>query len=306
MKFLTIATLGAMAAISANADFSYTTTQKTTGGALAQFAGAAGNRTSKYFLKGQKMKVDTGDTAVIMDFDAQTITTINNAQKTVSVKAFGDLGGAAGQNVDMKVDVKETGQKKTINGFNASELVMTMEVEQPGRGGAPGVKVQMEMDMWISPDPPGAGELRAFYTKNGSRFPYAALAGGNANPGMQSAIAEMQKKLASMNGVQVEQVIRMKQPAGAPGAGGMPQMTGAQAAQLAQARAQLEAMAKGGGPGAAIAQQQLARMPGGAPAANSNTPAGVMLEMTNDSSDFSTSSIPDAVFAIPADYKKTN
>ena len=46
--------------------------------------GAAPNQNSKIFFKGQKMKVDNGDTATILDFDAQTITTVNNKQKTVT------------------------------------------------------------------------------------------------------------------------------------------------------------------------------------------------------------------------------
>ena len=58
----------------------------------------------------------------------------------------------------MKIDVKETGQQKTINGYNAKELVMTMEVEMPQ---APQMgKMQVEMDLWLSTDVPGIGELQ--------------------------------------------------------------------------------------------------------------------------------------------------
>ena len=57
------------------------------------------------------------------------------------------------------VDVKETGQKKTINGFNASEVVMTIAME--GAAPAQGMKMQMEMDMWLSSDVPGAQEFTA-------------------------------------------------------------------------------------------------------------------------------------------------
>jgi hypothetical protein len=90
-----------------------------TGGAMAGMAGG-NNQASKYSFKGQKMKMDSGDTAIVLDFDAQTITTLNNRQKTISVKTFSDLGAAARQSdITTKTDVKETGQKKTINGFNA-------------------------------------------------------------------------------------------------------------------------------------------------------------------------------------------
>jgi uncharacterized protein DUF4412 len=301
MKAFTLLALAALGAVSALADLSYTTTEKTTGGTLAVFASAADNRTTKYFLKGKKMKVDKGDNALILDFDAQTITTINHTAKTVSVKGLDDASAAA-TGPDVKIDVKETGQKKTINGFSASEIVITVEMEQAGRGGGSFMKMQTEMDLWISPDPPGAGELRSFYMRNASRFPYEAIFGGDAK------WAEMQKKLAAMNGVQVKMVVRTKSVAGGVstgGAAGMPPMSDAQMAQLAQARAQLEQMAKSGVPTAAMVEQQLARMPGGtSAAANSTMLPGVMVEFTSDSTGFSTSSIPDSVFQIPADYEK--
>src|SRR5580700_6006216 len=95
MKTFTLLALAALSAASALADLSYTTTEKTTGGTLAVFASAADNRTTKYFLKGQKMKVDKGDNTLILDFDAQTITTINHTAKTVSVKGLDDGSAAA-------------------------------------------------------------------------------------------------------------------------------------------------------------------------------------------------------------------
>src|SRR5580704_3990321 len=145
MKAFTLLALASLGAVRALADFSYATTEKTTGGTLAVFAGAADNRTTKYFLKGQKMKVDTGDNALILDCDAQTMTTINHTAKTVSVKVLDD-GSAAPAGED-KIDVKETGRKKTINGFSASEIVITVEMDQPGRGGGSFMKTQMEMDL---------------------------------------------------------------------------------------------------------------------------------------------------------------
>ena len=45
----------------AHADFSYTSTRKTTGGMMASMGGAAtAPQTSKLYFKGQKMKTDTG------------------------------------------------------------------------------------------------------------------------------------------------------------------------------------------------------------------------------------------------------
>jgi hypothetical protein len=283
-----------IATFTAHADFSYTTTQKATGGQMAAMA-AGQNQNSKFYLKGQKMKTDTGDTAIILDFDAQTITTVNNRQKTVSVRKFSDLV-AATSDLNAKIDVKETGQKKVINGYNASELVMTIQMDGPAE--AQMGKMQMEMDMWLSSDPPGVKELRAFYQKNMSRFPWAAMSGAAAgNAGMQAAMAEMQRKMAEMNGVNVMQVMKMK-AAGAGGVPAMPQMTPEQMAQMKAAMARLQAQ---GGPGAAQAQQAIARMQ--AVQSGAGAASGSLMEMTMESTDFSTNSIPDSVFAIPAGYK---
>jgi len=299
--------------IAARADFSYTTTRKTTGGAMAAMAGAAGNPTeSKIYFKGQKMRTETGDIATQIDFEAQTVTTVNNARKTIAVRNFSDIGaaGASQPNPGVTIDAKETGQHKTINGFDAKELVLTMDVEmsQMAQGRGLGGKMKMEIDMWIASDVPGGGEVRAFYRKNYDRFPWTAAMGGNG--GMQAAMAEVQKKIASMDGVTVEQVIRMKQAGGADGAQmpAMPQMTPEQSAQMAQARARLEAMKAQGGPQAAMAEQALksmGAMGGGQAAPGSASSAGSLIEMTIDSTGFSTASIPDSVFAIPAGYQKT-
>ena len=113
-------------------------------------------------------------------------------------------------------------------------------------------------------------------------------------------MAELQKKIASMHGVPVEQIIRVK-----PAAGG-PQMPAAQSAQMDRARSRLEALAAQGGPAAAAGQQALSRMGGGRGPVPSGGNPGVLMELTMDSSDFSTAAIPDSVFAIPADFRKVD
>jgi hypothetical protein len=196
-----------------------------------------------------------------------------------------------------------------------------MEMDAPVRDMG---KMHMEMDMWISADVPGVQDMRDFYQKNGAKFPWRALA-GQGNPQMASAMAELQKKMATMNGVPVQQIIRMKAPGGSlPPAmsGGAP--AGPNAAQMQQmqagmdkARATLEAMAAQGGPAAEIAKQQLARMGGGGGgmagmpgmaarggAASGGAASGNMLEMTLDSGDFSNAPIPDSAFAIPDGFQK--
>jgi len=264
----------------ARADFSYTTTRKSSAAAPAP----AGDQSTKFYLKGQRMLSDMANMAVLIDFDAQTVTTINKPGKTYSVKPFGEMGQGIPGGTDMQVDFKETGQHKTISGFDATQSVMTMQMEV-----SQGMKMQMEMEFWTSPDVPGAQELHAFYQRNMGKFPWSAMMGGG-NPSAQKALVEMQKRLASMNGVPVLEIVRVKP-------GGNSQQAAQMQAGMAQARAQLEAMAAQGGPQADAAKQALARMGG--------MSGGVLSETTMESSGFSTNSIPDSVFAIPAGFSKS-
>jgi hypothetical protein len=306
MKFVAVTSAALMLVTAAQADFSYTVTRKTSG-PMGSMAG--GPQTSTYYYKGQKMKVDNGSTVTIVDFDAQTITVVNNSTKSYTVKSFGEMSSPPeSKGIDAKIDVKDTGQKKTVNGFSANQTVMTMEVES-NQSPQP-LKMKMEMEIWASPDVPGANELREFHQRNAARFPWQALAGGG-NRGMQSAMTDIQKKMASLNGVPVQEIVRVT-PAGGAAMPAMPQMSGAQSDQMAQARARLEAMVAQGGPAAAYAKQALDRMPGGAasgPGAGgpgTSAPGGAMMEITMDSSGFSAAPIPDSIFAIPAGYSKGN
>ena len=277
--------------ITARADFSYSSTTKSSGGMMGG-AAAAANRITKTYLKGQKMKVDNGDSATVMDFDAQTITHIDNNRKTYSVTKFSDLGQALKDtDTDLNVSVKETGQRKVINGFNATEVVMSMDMDNPQARQA-GMKMHMEMDMWVSSDVPGSQELKAFYDRNGSKFPWAALGGGaRGNQGMQKAMTDLQRKMAELKGVPVLQVVKM-------GMGGNEAQMAQMQQGMAQARAQLEEM-KRQGKLPPQAEEALARMSGGGGS------GGSMFETTIETSGFSTSSIPESTFAIPAGYQQT-
>ncbi len=298
MKLFALVALAAV--MPAQADFSYKVTRKS-GGAMASVMGNQSG-VSTYYYKGQKMKMETGGRSTIVDFGARTITTVDSGAKTVTVKGF-DQANGAGEAVDAKIDVKETGVKKNVNGFNAFEVVMTMEAQAPQTQMGP---MQIEMDMWLSADVPGVDELRAFHEKNMANFPGAAMEGGG-NPQMQAAIAQAQRKMAALKGVPVQQVIRVK----APGNAGMnaPGISASDSARMQggmdQARARLEAMKAQGGPQAAIAEQMLAKLGSGMPGA-AGKPSSALVEITMDSSDFSAAPISDAVFAIPGDYQKIN
>jgi hypothetical protein len=268
LKTLRFLMLTVVIAVAAHADFSYITVSKT----------AAGERTSKHYVKGQKLITEDGDRVTVMDLDAQTMTTINKAQKTYSVRPFSEfLNPSATAGMNVNADIKKTGQRKNINGFDAEEMLVTMQMDSP-QAKQP-MKMQMEMHFWVASDVPGIEEMRAFYEKNADRLPWAALAQGNASLG------EIQRKMAAMHGVPVLTTMKMKSA----------QQTPEMEQKMAAMRTQMEAMKAQGGAQAAMADKVLAQMGG----ASSST-----FDATNESSGFSARPVPDSVFAIPAGYQQ--
>ncbi|HVW09060.1 MAG TPA: hypothetical protein VHC90_10795 [Bryobacteraceae bacterium] len=298
------------ATLTAHADFSYSKSQKVTGGSMAAMAGSAANRDGKSYFKGDKVAEVNGDSTIVLDFGAQTITTINNAAKTYKVQKFSDVA-AASSSPDVSVNIQDTPNTKTINGYNAKESLVTVDVDmQMGRGQGMTMKLQAEIEVWRATDVPGSAQLREFYQKNAANFPWAAMMGAGGNQSIQQALTQLQKKLAESDGMVVEEVIRVK-PAG----GGapqmaqmpqMPQMTPEQQAKMQAAMAQMQAMSKQGGPQAAAAQQAMAAMAGmgRGPAAAGGGASNALIEMTIDNTGFSTEPVPDSVFVVPSDYKK--
>jgi len=306
-----LCTVALAATLTAHADFSFSKTQKVTGGSMAAMAGNAANRETKSYFKGQKVAEVASDSTILIDFAAQTVTIINKVQKTYKVQKFGDAAAAAGANADVSVNIQDTGKTKTINGYNAKESLVTLDLDfATGRG--PAMKMAAEIEVWRSTDVPGSAQMREFYQKNAANFPWAAMMGAGGNQSIQQAITQVQKKLAESDGMVVEEVIRMK-PAG--GAGPqmaqmpqMPQMTPEQQAKMQAAMAQMQTMSKQGGAQAAAAQQAMAAMAamGRGPAASgaAGGSSSALIEITVDNTGFSTEPVPDSEFVVPSDYKQ--
>jgi hypothetical protein len=288
MKLATFTTIAALLLTisSARADFSYTTTRKTTAG-----ASVAGNhnQASRYYFKGRKMKVETGDTAVVLDFAARTITALDNKLKTMSVRTFeADATGAT-------VDIKKTGQTKNIGGHRAVEMLLTTGLDGPELR-TMGSQLQMEVDLWLSEDVQGAAWLHKFYQENQVGFPWRILS-GPGNPAIQTGLASLHGRIATMNGIPALEVIKVL-PAGGPPA---KPLTPAESGKIRDTIAELDAKVQKGGPEAEAATHEMSRLKA---MVGDDYVKGPLFEITVESSGFSTGSIPDSVFAIPAGYQQ--
>jgi hypothetical protein len=256
------------------ADFRYVTTIKG--------SSAKSGSITRHAIKGNKMKMDSGTTVLISDLDAGTITTLLPASKTYTVRPIGQAGDALPKaGVDLKVDLKDTGQQKKIGPYQCRLYVLTMTSTSQGGG------MRMENEMWVSSDVPGAAEIKASFVKMADRgfFP------GSGDPQTRKMMLDMQRQMAKLNGVTVLQVTRMK-------AGDDKQSKQLQV-QMENLRAQMEALKKAGGKQAEMAEKALSSM-GGAGRGN------YLIELTTESSGFSSSPIPASEFAIPAGFKKVD
>src|SRR5579864_6444609 len=97
-------------AVAARADFSYVMTPQGGGPASAG---------TKYYFKGQKMAIVLGQHTTVLDFDTLTATGIDADSRSYNVTKFTDFPQMKNGNEDVKLEVKETGEKKMVNGFNA-------------------------------------------------------------------------------------------------------------------------------------------------------------------------------------------
>jgi len=241
MKSARLCMLLLAVAVSARADFSCTTEWKSNGKT---------DVTIKHYLKGQRMMTDMAARITILDFDAKTHTTIDKTMKTYSVRPLSQTEPSRDTGAQAQFNAKETGQHKTINGFNASQMVMSMQMDMGKARG--GMKMEMEAEVWYSAEIPGAKEVHDFYRRNWDLFPWATEPGGGRS-GMGKAMLDLQKQMAAMNGYPVLYIVHMKV------SGGDPRMAAAMAG---------------------------------------------FNDTTVETGRFSTATIPDSVFAIPAGYTK--
>ena len=163
------------------------------------------------YFRGQKMRVDNGNTSTIVDCGAQTVTSMNNVQRTYGAMSFGELNARASVEASKpKINVKETGQRKMVNGSSANEVLVTIEMDTPQS-----VRTRVEIDTWRSSEISGSTELTAFFRGCGGSFPWTAsgfpwsMVGATGNSALQTALADAYTRIPSMNGVVVEETVRV-------------------------------------------------------------------------------------------------
>lgn len=222
-----------------HADFTYEQTTKMTGGAMAQMMRVAGAFSRQLrepikntvIVKGNRMVTLSGDSAHITDLDKETITDVDFKKKTYSVITFAEMAEAmkqaaakmqgataqaqaqtAGQpqpDVDFKIDVKDTGQTRVINGLNAKQVILTFEMEGTDPKTGQKASTVVSADTWSAANIPGYDEVKNFYMRMSQKMAFTPSSLGMVQPQLASGMAQVSKQTAKMDGVPVLQITRM-------------------------------------------------------------------------------------------------
>jgi hypothetical protein len=154
-------------------------TQVHLGGAIGGIANAFGGRathegiTSNTFVKGDRRARMTEGSGEIVDLAAEKVYHLDLGRKTYTVETFDEIrqrfedekaraekrsaraekGGEKpqGPEYDVDIDVKDTGQKQTINGYDTHEVVTTITVHEKGKSIEKAGASIFKADMWIGP-----------------------------------------------------------------------------------------------------------------------------------------------------------
>ena len=319
------------ACLPAFGDFSYEQTSKITGGMMAgmmKFAGAFSKQAREPIVntvavKGDRMVHWSPRHASVIDLDKETITNIDFDKKQYSVMTFAQMKqmmdemsqkmksspDAQKADVQFKVSVKDTGEKKQIAGFDTHEMILTMEMEGADKESGNKGGMNMTADMWIAPKAAGYNEIADFYKRMGKKLDWApggmGMMGGR--PDMAKGMAELYKEGAKLNGMPVFQIVKMGVHAeGQPQSGQAAQAPPPQQDQQADKPSIGSVLGGFGGFGKKKKKQDQAESGGesGAAPQGSGDASGSLMEMTIETSGFSAAPVDSSKFEVPAGFKQ--
>ena len=311
--------------VTLRADFSYQETTQMSGGALVSILRLGGPFTRKarepivstVLIKGNRMATLGKENSTIIDLDKETITEINLSKKNYSVITFAQMRQAMDEavakaqaqqqkkqpkdepkaNVEakFKVSAKATGKTKSVEGLNAKQMVITMDLEATDKDSGNSGSMTVIDDAWMA-NVPGYEQVKAFRQKMAQKmareFQPELSRMAMADPRMMQGLSESAKELSKVSGVPVETIIKM-------GSGITVDTTDS------------------GQKGPSVRDAITGSLPFGRKKKNDDPPpdpkndqkqdgAALLLEMTTDMSDFSTAAVDASKFDVPSGFKQVD
>jgi hypothetical protein len=119
--------------------------------------------------------------------------------------------------VEIDFSIKNTGEKKAINGFNTSESIMTIVVREKGKTLEQSGGMVLTSDMWLAPKIAAMKEVADFDMRYAQKL-YGAMTGMSAEqtaaamamyPMMKDAMARMSAEGAKLEGTPIQTITTM-------------------------------------------------------------------------------------------------
>jgi hypothetical protein len=194
--------------------------------------------TSTVAVKGDRMARLNDATGQIVDLAEEKIYDLDIKKKTYKVTTFAELRrrmeeakkkmeedakkqqetaakpepAPSESNVEVDFNVKNTGEKKTINGYETREAVMTITVREKGKTLEQGGGLVMTADMWLAPKIAAMKEIADFHMRYAQKLYGPMVVGASPEemaaamalyPMMKQAIARMSAEGAKLDGTAI-------------------------------------------------------------------------------------------------------
>jgi hypothetical protein len=190
-------------------------------------------------VKGDRKAVVTGDAGQIIDLSEEKVYELNLKNKSYKVVTFAEMRkqmedarakaeedarksqarekkDSGQKEMEVSFSVKETGQKKEINGYSCREVVMTIGVHEKGKTLEEAGGILMTADSWMAPAIAAMKEISDFDLRYAKKLaldmPSAAdMAQAMAMyPGLKDAMARMQKEKVNASGTALQTVMTVQ------------------------------------------------------------------------------------------------
>jgi hypothetical protein len=203
--------------------------------------------TSSIAVKGDRLARWHDTTGQIIDLAEEKIYDVDTKKKSYTVTTFADLRRRmeeaqrkAQENarketpkespkettprdpnqkeMEVDFDVKETGQKRVINGFDTRQMVMTITLREKGKTLEQAGGMVLTSDMWMAPKVAGMNEVADFYQRYARKLGGPMVAGASAQdmaaamaiyPMMSQAIARMNTENVKMDGTTIASTVTL-------------------------------------------------------------------------------------------------
>ncbi len=204
--------------------------------------------------------------------------------------------------MQVDLDVKETGQRKTINGFDCRQFITTVTVHEKGKSVQESGGLLMTADSWLAPRIPGMQEIIDFDMRYMQKITGINPAGAAEQmaaalamyPGLKDAMARMQASNVKMDGTPIQTTTTVDAAKSAE-----------QAAQEKDQKAKEDQPSASGGVGGMLGGlgKRLARKKEDQPSGDKDPSRATIMTINHEVLSVSTSVDPSQL-AIPAGFKQ--